>query len=125
MKKVIGIVSIVLFAIITFQSCAAGIGNALSNNKEMSGSAGFMLAICMLVAGIIALVSKLSKGMTITSLVFYAVGGLVGISNVGHYSDLAVWSVLAFIFAVLLLVDLLKNKDKYNNKTSIPKTEAK
>ncbi len=29
MKKVIGIISIVLFLIIAFQSCAAGLGNAL------------------------------------------------------------------------------------------------
>lgn len=117
MKKVIGIISIVLFAVITFQSCAAGIGNALSNNKEVSGTAGFMLAVCMLIAGIIALVSKLSKGLTITSLIFYAFGGLIGICNVGHYSDLAIWSVLAFIFAVLLLLDLIKNKSKYSNQT--------
>lgn len=110
MKKVIGIISLVLFIFIAFQSCAAGLGNALSNNKEVSGSAGMMLAVCMLIAGIVALVSKLSKGVTITAMVFYAVGGIIGISNVGHYKDLMVWSVLSLIFAVLLLIHLLTSK---------------
>ena len=43
MKKVVGIISIVLFAIVEFQSCAAGIGNAIQNSKEASGSAGLIL----------------------------------------------------------------------------------
>lgn len=116
MKKVIGIISIVLFVVIAFQSCAAGIGNALTKSKVPSGSAGFMLAICMLIAGIIALISKFSKGMTITSLVFYAFGGIVGICNIGIYKDLQIWSVLSFIFAALLLFDIIKNKAKYNKK---------
>ncbi len=116
MKKVIGIISIVLFAIITFQSCAAGVANALENSNSVSGTAGFMLALCMLIGGIIALVSKLNKGITITSLVFYALGGVVGIANIGKFADLKIWSILSFIFAALLLFDLIKNKAKYNNK---------
>lgn len=115
-KKVIGIISIVLFAVIIFQSCAVGVANTLQDSKEVSGTAGFMLALCMLIGGIIALVSKLSKGMTITSLVFYTIGGVVGIANVGKFADLKIWSILSFIFAALLLFDLIKNKAKYNNK---------
>ena len=113
MKKVIGIISIVLFFIIAFQSCAAGLGNALSQSNEVSGSAGFFLALCMLIAGIIALISKFSKGMTITSIVFYAIGGIIGIANVGSYADLMIWSVISFIFAVLLIFHIIKNKSLY------------
>lgn len=114
MKKVIGIISIVLFALISFQSCAAGVGNALEKNKTASGSAGFILAVCMLIAGIIAIISKYSKGMTITSIVFYAIGGLIGICNIGIFKDLQVWSILSFIFAVLLIFHIIKNKELYN-----------
>lgn len=116
MKKVIGIISIVLFAFVTFQSCAAGVGNAISNNGESSGSAGIFLAICLLVAGIIILASKSSKGMTITSIVFYAIGGLIGITNVGSFKDLAIWSVVSFLFAALLIFHLIKNKSTYAKK---------
>ena len=43
-KLVIGIVSIVLFVFIAFQSCAAGMSNALEANGEMSGTAGLLLS---------------------------------------------------------------------------------
>ena len=116
MKKVIGIISIVLFVVVSFQSCAAGLSNTLSKSKEVSGTAGIMLAICMLIAGIIALVSKYSKGMTITSIVFYVFAFIVGIANVGKFKDLQIWSWLNLIFAALLLFDIFKNKAKYNQK---------
>lgn len=120
MKKVVGIISIVLFILIAFQSCAAGIGNALSNNKEVSGSAGIMLAVLMLIAGIIAIISKYSKGMTITSIVFYLLAFIIGIANVGHFSDLKIWSILNLIFAALLVFHIFKNKQLYNgNKNDI------
>ena len=42
-RLVIGILSIVLFLIISLQSCAVGIGNTLQDNGEVSGSAGVCL----------------------------------------------------------------------------------
>lgn len=114
MKKVIGIISIVLFVIVSFQSCAAGLGNAISNNKEASGSAGILLAVFMLIAGIVALVSKYSKGVTITAIVFYVLGGIIGLANVGHFKDLQVWSVLNLIFAALFIFHIIKNKNLYS-----------
>jgi len=74
----------------------------------------------MLIAGIIVLISKLSKGMTITSIVLYALGGLIGISNVGSYSDLKIWSILNFIFVALLIFHMFKNKDMYNRNMMSP-----
>lgn len=119
MKKVIGIISIVLFFIITFQSCIVGVGNSLMDSSEVSGSAGLLLAFTMLLGGIFALVSKNSKGILITSIVFYIVGGIIGIANVGTYTDLKIWSVLVFIFAGLLIYHFIKNKEIYNNKNKI------
>ncbi|RDY22895.1 hypothetical protein CHF27_011285 [Romboutsia maritimum] len=110
MKKVIGIMSIVLFLIVSFQSMIAGLGNAISANGEASGSAGIMLAICMLIAGILTLVSKNSKGILITAIVFYVIGGITGLANVGSYADLQIWSILNLIFAALLIFSIVKNK---------------
>ena len=47
-RLVIGILSIVLCMVISFQSCAAGMSNALQNNDAVSGSQGIILAIMML-----------------------------------------------------------------------------
>ncbi len=121
MKKVIGVISIVLFLIVSLQSCVAGLGNALSNNGEVSGSAGILLSFFMLIAGILILISKTSKGITITSIVFYVLGGIVGLSNVGSYSDLKIWSTLNLIFAALLIFHLIKNKTLYSKR--VEKTE--
>lgn len=111
-RLVIGIISIVLFVLITFQSCAAGIGNALEDNGEVSGSAGFMLAVCMLIAGIVGICCRKLKTGTIVAGAFYAFGGLVGIANVGSYSDLQIWSILSFIFAAVFIVTAIMQKEK-------------
>jgi len=102
-KLVIGIVSMVLFLVIALQSCAAGVGNALEGNGEVSGSAGFVLALCMLVAGIVGVAGRKSFGAAITAGCFYAVGGIVGIANIGSFKDLLIWNVLSFIFAVVFI----------------------
>lgn len=111
-RLVIGILSIVLFLIISLQSCAVGIGNTLQDNGEVSGSAGFLLALCMLVAGIVGVAARKSKIGSIVAGGFYAFGGLIGIANVGSYSDLQIWSVLSFIFAAVFIITGVLQKVK-------------
>lgn len=103
-KLIIGIISIVLFGFILFQSCAAGIGNALADNGEISGSAGLVLAICMLIAGIIGIVTRTGIAGGFVAGGFYAIGGVVGIFNYGSYSDLLIWSILSLVFAAVFIV---------------------
>lgn len=111
-RLVIGIVSIVLFLLVGMQSCAAGLGNALQENGEVSGSAGFMLALCMLVAGIIGIATRKGGKGPIVAGAFYLVGGLLGIANAGSYSDLKIWAVISFIFAVVFILGgLIKKKE--------------
>lgn len=123
-KLIIGIISIVLFLVVVFQSCAAGIGNALEGNGETSGGAGFFLAICMLIAGIVGIVTRSRPVGGFVSGAFYAIGGLIGITNYGSYSDLAVWAVLNFIFAAVFMIGSIlaihakKNKKKSDNNES-------
>ena len=53
-KLVSGILSIILFALVAFQSCAAGMSNALEENGEVSGSAGIIVAVLLLTGGIVS-----------------------------------------------------------------------
>ncbi|MDP4132697.1 MAG: hypothetical protein Q8882_01630 [Bacillota bacterium] len=116
-RMIIGIISMVLFVLIVFQSCAAGVGNALSENGEVSGSAGFILSVFMLIAGIIGVVARKSKGGSITAGIFYLVGGLLAIVSAGSYSDLKVWSVIAFAFGIFFIISaILPKKPKTENK---------
>lgn len=110
-KLAIGIISIVLFAIISFQSCAVGIGNALTDNGETSGSSGIFLAVCMLVAGIMGICTRsYPNGGYITGII-YIFGGLVGITSFGSFSDLKIWSILCFIFAGIFLFGTIYSKE--------------
>ena len=112
-KLIIGIISIVLFMIITFQSCATGVVNALeSNNEDISGSAGLLLAIAMLIAGIIGVAARKSKGGSITAGAFYILGAIIGFANLGTFGDLIVWSVLALIFGLVFILGTLFIKEK-------------
>ena len=57
-KLVSGIISIVLFAFVMFQSCAAGISNSLEANGESGGSAGVIVAIMLLAGGIVSIATR-------------------------------------------------------------------
>ena len=120
-KLIIGIISIVLFALILFQSCAAGIGNAIDGNGETSGSSGALLAICMLVAGIVGIATRKGIAGGFVSGGFYALGGIIGIANFGSYGDLKIWSIISFIFAVVFIVGSIITK---NNKSGGDETKS-
>ena len=65
-KLVIGIVSIVLALVMLFQSCAANVGSVLATaGTDMSGAIGTFAAILLIVAGIIGIAARKSKGGTI------------------------------------------------------------
>lgn len=128
-KLIIGIISVVLFGIILFQSCVVGIGDALlEEEEELGGSAGIVLAFCMLIAGIVGIAARKTLGGSITAGVFYLIGGVIGIANVGSYSDLKIWSVISFIFALVFIVgSILENgkKKKAMKAQNTPENPAK
>lgn len=109
-KIVSGILSIILFMVVTFQSCAAGLYNAMSENGESSGSAGIIVAVMLLAGGIVSIVTrKGGKGGNIALIVLYCIGALLGFTMAGSYSDLIIWAIWCLICAALALVHLLKS----------------
>ena len=104
----------VLFVFVTLQSCAAGVANALEENDEVSGSAGLIVAVLMLVGGIVSVVTRKStgKGGNIALIVLFGLAALIGFTNYGSYSDLAIWSGWCLINAVLALVAMISKKNK-------------
>ncbi|SEM38759.1 hypothetical protein SAMN04487770_13631 [Butyrivibrio sp. ob235] len=121
-RLVAGILSIVLSMIVLLQSCAAGVSNALSENGEVSGSAGFLVAIAMIAGGIVSIVVRKSvgKGGSIALIVIFGLAALIGFANYGSYSDLAIWSGWCLINAGLAVVALItgkKKKDAIDNGT--------
>lgn len=111
-KLVSGILSIVLFVFVTFQSCAAGVANTLSENGEVSGSAGVMVAILMLAGGIVSIATRKSekKGGNVALIVLFGLAAVVGLMHYGSYSDLVIWSVWCIINAVLAVVAIIRSR---------------
>lgn len=113
-KLVSGILSIVLFVFVSFQSCAAGVANTLEANGEVGGSAGIIVAIMLLAGGIVSIATRNGgKGGNIALIVLFGIGALCGFTLAGSYGDLNIWAAWCLICAVLAIVSLVKgNKTK-------------
>lgn len=114
-RTVLGILSIILFVLVMLQSCAAGLGNALSDNGEVSGSAGFICAINLLVAGLIVLVARktVKKAPMIVAAVLMFLNLFYSQVMAGSYKDLVIWGFLSFAFGLVYLFSALHTKKQF------------
>ena len=106
-KLILGIVSIVLALIVLFQSLAASLGDAIEGAGGTSGGSGILVALCLLVAGIVAIAARGSRGGAICCTVLFALAGLFGVTANGIFKDLVVWGVLSLLFAAFFLVSAI------------------
>ncbi|HCR83900.1 MAG TPA: hypothetical protein DIW07_10900 [Lachnospiraceae bacterium] len=110
-KLVSGILSIVMFVFVSFQSCAAGVSNSLEANGEVGGSAGVIVAILLLAGGIVSIASRRgSKGGNIALIVLFGLGALFGFTMAGSYKDLNIWAAWCLICVILAIISLVKGK---------------
>lgn len=115
-RLVLGIIAIVLFVLIAFQSCAAGVGNALDDSDSFSGSSGFILSLFMLAGGITGVATRksLKKSGLIACGVLFVIGAVMGATSWNSdYSDLKVWTVVSILYAVFYF--FCASKSKGNN----------
>jgi hypothetical protein len=111
-KLVSGILSIVFFIFVAFQSCAAGVVNALEDQGGISGASGIIVAILLLTGGIVSIVTRNStgKGGNIALIVLFGLAALIGFAGHGVYSDLVIWSCWCLINAVLAIIAIIRGK---------------
>ncbi len=124
-KLVAGILTIVFFIIVAFQSCAAGVVNALEENGGSSGSAGIIVAILMLAGGIVSIATRKSagKGGNIALIIIFGLAALIGFAGHGNYSDLVIWAGWCLINAVVAVIASVTGK-KSANSTDFGNGEA-
>ncbi|MDE7017772.1 MAG: hypothetical protein K2P65_09400 [Lachnospiraceae bacterium] len=110
-KLVSGILSIVLFVIVIFQSCAAGIVDAIEDSGGASGGAGMIVAIAMLSGGIVSIATRKSegKGGNIALIVLFGLAALVGFALAGNFADLNIWAAWCLVNAVLAVIALVRD----------------
>lgn len=112
-RLVFGLFAIVLFVLIAFQSCAAGLSNALEENDSFSGSSGLFLAVFMLIGGITGIATRNSekKGGPIAAGIIFIVGALLGATSWNSdYGDLKIWTIVSLLFAVFYILCAIKAK---------------
>lgn len=97
-----------LFFIMLLQSFAAGPVEVFEDRGGTSSGAGLLSAFCLLIAGIVGVATRDSRGGGITAAVFYAVSGTIGISSSGVYRELTVWALVSFVFAIVFVVGSVK-----------------
>lgn len=117
-KMVSGILSIILFLVVTLQSCAAGLYDAMADNGETSGAAGVLVAILLLAGGIVSIVVRNSdsKGTNIALLILFGLAALIGFAGYGSYQDLIIWSVWCLINAVMAVISMANGAKKADKK---------
>lgn len=107
-KLVAGILSIVLSFFVIFQSCAAGLGNAMVGNNEVSGSAGAIVAVLLLAGGIASIaVRKGSRGGNIALAAIFSLAAIIGFVLAGSYTDLKIWAAWCLVNALLAVISLV------------------
>ena len=100
----IGIISMVLFLIILFQSCAAGIGEAITGDNGGGAGSGASVAWLILIAGIVGVCTRKGVIGAYVSAAFYTLAGIIGVSSMGSiFADLVIWGVVSLIFAVIFV----------------------
>lgn len=111
-KLVSGIISMVLFIFVAFQSCAAGTYNTLMRNGEVSGSGGIIVAILMLSGGIVSIATRKSegKGGNIALIILFSLASLVGFASAGSFTDLNIWAMWCLISAALAIIAMVKTR---------------
>ena len=112
-KLVSGILCIVLFMVVMFQSCAAGLSNAMEGSGEMSGTAGVFLAIMMLTGGIVSLATRKSngKGGNIALIILFGLASIIGFAGKGSFSDLGIWAGWCLINVFFAFLSIFKKKN--------------
>ncbi len=112
-KLVSGILSIIMFAFVVFQSCAAGVVNTLEENGQVSGSAGIVVAVMLLAGGIVSIATrKGGRGGSIAVAVLYGIGAIMGFLMAGNFTDLYIWAAWCSVCTVIAVISAITGGKK-------------
>ncbi len=121
-KTFSGIISILVFGFVVFQSCAAKMVDDYQGKGGTAGVAGMLVAIVLLICGALSISTRSStKGAGDLSIVIlYVIAAIVGYTKHGFYKDLIVWATWCLICAVVVFVlDIVQTVNRYTQKNQI------
>ena len=117
-RLIAGIVSILLFCLIMFQSCVVGAGNTLLGNQDTGGTQGGLTGASYLIAGIVGIATRnsRSKGGPIAAGIIYWMGAVCTVGGSQVYGDLMIWGILAALFGLLFVFCGIRTNGELKDK---------
>ena len=124
-KLVSGILSIILFVFMVFQSFAVGFANMILNTGEFSGLAGIVVALLILAGGIVSISTRsIGKDGDITLMLLFGIATLIGLTMAGTiYLDLYVWAFWGAINMITAIVSFNQNNSEPKVVDTVNKTD--
>lgn len=110
-KLVLGILSLVMFLFVGFQSCSVGVLTKLGQSSDLGGSAGGLLTIVLLICGILGIAARRNQKATLTAGILYIVGGVLALPNAQIYKDLVIWGIVSIAFGVVFVISSRRMKN--------------
>lgn len=111
-RTALSIIGMVLFVVISFQSCIVGIGDTILENGETGGAGGIVLSFLMLFASIVGVCVRKSKTGSFVAGVIYLLSALAGYVTTGSFSDLKIWATFSLIFGLVFILTSIFQKQK-------------
>lgn len=110
-RLVSGILTLVFAALALFQSCAAGVSNALTDSNDLGGSAGLLVSLLMIAGGIVSIAARQGKrGSNIAIAILFGLAALLGTTNTAVFADLKVWAAWCLICCVIAIYAAARGK---------------
>lgn len=111
-KLVSGILNIVLAVVVVSQSFAAGVSDALGGSDSGAMSAGLVVAVLMVAAGIVSIVTRkaVQNGGNVAMIVLLILAALIGFTMHAGYTDLVIWAAWCCVCAVVAAISARNNR---------------
>ena len=110
-RLIIGIVTIMLFVLVVFQSCGA---YATVKSSNGIGNIGIMISFVALIAALICINTRDAYSGAFISAVFYALAGFLGLFNFINHKIVFVYGFMFIMFSIFSVLIGIKQKNASN-----------
>lgn len=110
-RLIIGIVTIMLFVFMAFQSCGA---YATVKSSNGIGNIGIIISFVALIAALICINTRDAYSGAFISAVFYALAGFLGLFNFTNHKIVFVYGFMFIMFSIFSVLIGIKQKNASN-----------
>lgn len=107
-RLIIGIVTIMLFVFVAFQSCGA------YATVKSSNGIGIIISFVALIAALICINTRDAYSGAFISAVFYALAGFLGLFNFTNHKIVFVYGFMFIMFSIFSVLIGIKQKNASN-----------